>query len=109
MDYQLAKSLKDSGFPQNGVGITGSYYKGDPQFDDTEDINYWVKVPTLSELIEACGDKLALVGQQDGYWCVYDKWYLPGAISNSVTKSRTPIEAVAKFYLAIHTPKPEQP
>ncbi len=40
LSYELAKKLKDAGFPQKGEYYEPLYYQ-----------------PTLSELIEACGDK----------------------------------------------------
>jgi len=101
--YELAKELKDAGFPQFfSEGM--SYYdkKGTfvesacSEYNDDQDWN--IRVPTLSELIEACGDgfeKLHLAGGKfhavgDGViWGVED----------------TPEEAVARLWLALHTPE----
>lgn len=50
MNYELAKELKDAGFPQKGewatIGVSGALIKhsGD------------LYIPTLSELIRACGN-----------------------------------------------------
>lgn len=49
MNYKLAKKLKDAGFPQN----SSDYYRR--KYDS--DRFTWAVAPTLSELIEACGDK----------------------------------------------------
>jgi hypothetical protein len=51
MDYELAKSLMDAGFPQIGKGrLIGSLEKLVWRSSDR------VYVPTLEELIDACGD-----------------------------------------------------
>lgn len=60
MDYKLAKQLKDAGFPQEGNGSFQSTGKLVPlssgipnaKFIPTEE----AYVPTLSELIQECGD-----------------------------------------------------
>ncbi len=61
MNYELAKKLKDAGFPQNKGGgrnyfISEACYKGDYYTRNAPSRAY---VPTLSELIEACGVKFA--------------------------------------------------
>ncbi len=54
--HELAKKLKDAGFPQSGMSNTWACEKeGLHQGRESEDDVY---VPTLSELIEACGDKV---------------------------------------------------
>ena len=59
MNYKLAKKLKDAGFPQKGDGDTihtdvcGGWDAPDPEC--TRKSRPYV--PTLEELIEACGDK----------------------------------------------------
>lgn len=56
MDYELAKELKDAGFPQGRVDIVGNHRI----FPNSDHLGYGQKVddvcylPTLSELIEAC-------------------------------------------------------
>lgn len=58
MNYDLAKKLKDAGFPQ-----TADATDGDTVIDD-------VYFPRLSELIEACGDKFgSLQRNTDGWYC----------------------------------------
>ena len=51
IDYKLALELKNTGFPQHEDG-SGEYYG---QEVHTELGKFYI--PTLSELIEACGDK----------------------------------------------------
>lgn len=79
IDYELATRLKDAGFPQQWTSENLKYnmypfyapiqdgdkivYEYRTSLDilaaqlDKEDLNYWVYIPTLSELIEACGKK----------------------------------------------------
>lgn len=104
MNYEPAKKLKDAGFPLKHVAIAhsdlpalGGYLK--------DGMNYY-EWPTLSELIEACGDRfyeLANLGrdsqdvavwqskdleQKDGLWRMY--------------RGCTPEEAVAELWLALN-------
>ena len=93
MNYELAKELKDAGFPQSEPnGFPGIL---NPDGDTT------VYYPTLEELIEACGDSsisLAKWGKkwQAGY---HDKW---GECNGPEGSGETPEEAVANLWLAIN-------
>ena len=75
MDYELAKKLKDAKYPQRHT--THSWHKYDwrcqhplggheisPQCDKCYQ-------PTLSELIEACGKPIMLLGTKDD-WQAFD-------------------------------------
>lgn len=71
MNYELAKELKDIGFPQVGASLSGylekdsnatfedSFYRGH-YIGKSED---WIYKPTLFELIEACGDSLTSISR----------------------------------------------
>jgi hypothetical protein len=89
MNYELAKSLMDAGFPQTGKGnLIGSPNKLVWRSGDR------VYVPTLEELIEACGENFgSLDKQQDGWFAYanYDQSCFAG----------TPAEAVACLWLAL--------
>lgn len=91
MNYNLAKQLKDCGYPQKEH--SGYFHQGDLVGDD--DLPY---VPTLSELIEACGDKFKeLVRNDDGnFECRNDYMDMETA------EYPTPEEAMAHWYLKIH-------
>lgn len=53
MNYELAKQLKDAGFPlDSGAGHSEFITKDIPMGQA-----YWLYFPTLEELIEACGDE----------------------------------------------------
>jgi hypothetical protein len=78
MDYELAQELKEAGFPTKKQLITR--YNRD------------IAVPTLEELIEACGKKfMTLRLRHDAQWEV-----------NGEFISRTPVEGVARLWLALH-------
>jgi hypothetical protein len=51
MKYELAKKLKDLGFPQHEKEIGASYMFSN---DNVDEKSY---IPTLSELIDACGNR----------------------------------------------------
>ena len=63
MDYDLAESLMDAGFPQLGKGsLIGPLNKLVWRSGDR------VYVPTLEELIEACGESFGSLEKQNGGW-----------------------------------------
>lgn len=110
MDYELAKQLKDAGFPQDigSIWITrdDSYAGILPKNIKNGDIiqfepkNDAVVKPTLSELIEACGDKFdCLIRRYDGVWISYG---ITGGDYNINTKGKTPEKAVARLWLELN-------
>jgi len=98
MNYELAKKLKDAGFPQI------------EHYDETDDLlqfhinNEFISIPTLSELIDACGDGFRfLIHEKDPrslkeWRCNNDKseWKEDGFWG------KTPEEAVANLWLALN-------
>lgn len=112
ISYELAQQLKDAGFPQAGRGdflhnveVTQRNEDGlgtHVRWDEKED----VYSPTLSELIEACGEKFTslLNGYPNGRaipgstitpweaWGEYPKYHGLGS---------TPEEAVANLYISL--------
>lgn len=112
MNYELAKQLKGAGFSQNPQGqgyfinVTGNPFVFQ-SFNENE-----VYVPTLSELIHACGeDFIKLVqtnkldekekemskevfGREIGHWMAYSYRYY--------TDGSTPEEAIAKLWLLLN-------
>ena len=91
MDYELAKSLMDAGFPQIGKGsLIGSLDKLVWRSGDR------VYVPTLEELIEACGENFGSLDKQHYGWlayATYDQSYF----------AKTSVEAVERSDL-LHQP-----
>lgn len=129
INYELAKELKEGGFPQ--VYKTSKPYM-DFAYDtggelmmmhDDNDTNWWlgqgydfrpegkenellVKCPTLSELIDACGDRFTSL------WNMRDGWqakYMDGVFENDSNpilivrgSGSTPEEAVARLWISLH-------
>lgn len=93
MEYELARQLKDAGFPQEGAGKRVA----DPEkiFATREDFAY---VPTLDELIEACGNRFeGLTRDDNGIW---------GGQANSmntISLGSTPTETVARLWLSLNS------
>jgi hypothetical protein len=97
MTYELAKQLKDAGFPFNW-GVNGDTML----YDD---------FPSLSELIEACGDKFVLHSPKskdineeyytpsETEWTAYSQTERFGTI---IYKGSTPEEAVANLWLKLN-------
>jgi len=89
MNYKLAKQLKDAGFPQPEEGIL---FGGFPW--EKED-SY---IPTLSELIDACGDGYFNLEHCQSGWCVSKGLNDDGWIGYF----KTPKEAVGKLLLELY-------
>ena len=102
MDYLLAKQLKDAGFPQKEFSFnqpfTGNGWPGDVRPAD------YPYNPTLEELIEACGDELRYLENDErksATWKAYPRHYKADNPKDYHLGS-TPTEAVAKLWLALN-------
>ncbi len=94
MNYELAKKLKDAGFPQVGKNQDG--YANDGGYE-----------PTLSELIEACGSAFsALTRRFSGSesWIAHSNQFLTGQFGHIpiVADGNTLEEAVANLWLELN-------
>jgi hypothetical protein len=92
MTYELAKELKEEGFPQgDNYNPVHRIFEGD------------VYDPTLSELIEACGESFANLRRWPDQ--TFSAFTFPNKIgvSEPYTGS-TPEEAVARLWLALRKP-----
>lgn len=93
MTYELAKELKDAGFPQGKISMelvrAFAYFKQEPAY-----------YPILEELIEACGDNLFSVGRlRSGGWGAYSgMWGEEKPYASGLTST----EAVARLWLALN-------
>ena len=99
MDYTLAKKLNDAGFQcshtmdmDSGTWCTHCPYdraKSDSGFED-------MCFPTLSELIEACGEQFASLTRHypSGFW--------DAATDGFEYQANTPEEAVANLWLLLN-------
>lgn len=92
MKYELAKKLRDAGFPFDWEYI----------LEDVRGWNIEGVAPTLSELIEACGDGIHLIGDKG---LTKQKWV--AYIGEKVCSGESPEEAVSRLWLALNKPKSE--
>lgn len=84
MNYELAKQLKEAGFPQSRDGVEFISIKGQMEYF----------IPTLSELIEACGDSFEELTK------IENNWVVTGGYQEG--KGSTPEEAVANLWLELN-------
>lgn len=99
MTYELAKQLKDAGFPFKIATAGGEYFEdGQPQYKYLR--------PTLEELIEACGERFSeLHSYSDGTWQAKSRGSSTSEEGWHDVMDKTPTEAVAKLWLALSTNK----
>jgi hypothetical protein len=89
MDYDLAESLMDAGFPQIGKGsLIGPLNKLVWRTGDR------VYAPTLEELIEACGENFGSLDKQHDGWLASANFY-------QICCAKTHDDAVARLWLAL--------
>ena len=122
MNYELAKQLKEAGFYQ-ATWRGQNYFNEDglavisDEFLENERMQGKIKIPSLSELIESCGDKFEWLGNygvtkyghQDDIgktvW-VCGKWsgtfVSVGDDFDEISRGSTPEEAVANLWLKIN-------
>lgn len=109
MNYRLAKQLKEAGFPQKPPFelwcITcekwrdiGCLQSDLASFDKHE--REAVKIPTLSELIEACGEDFYALFHDQMKWEAW-KNKIDGSLHRA-SEADTPEEAVALLWLEIN-------
>ncbi len=107
MDYNLAKQLKEAGYPQTYKGGTWACEHG-LDWDKPAGCKCYGSMltysPNLSELIEACGDfpsQFSLYGRDKDRWeATLIDMNLEG--QNHIYYGSTPEEAVSNLWLALH-------
>jgi hypothetical protein len=79
MNYELALQLKEAGFPliktRKVRGLKPETESTTGEIITTEELNEAYLMPTLSELIEACGDKIVL--HSPGSADINEEYYIP--------------------------------
>jgi len=99
MNYELAKKLEIAGFPQD-IGNGSDFYVGGGEVkkyrEFTEPKQSDVKVPSLEELIDACGELIKIDQLVDKSWLAIKKSPVCGG------EGKTPSEAVANLWLALN-------
>lgn len=111
MNYELAKKLKDAGFPQGDWGCQGKYWSNydggnsltEPGIIDASEANFGFmedlyRIPTLSELIEACGKCNFILADVDTHWNASGY----SGSTYHIIQAVTPEEAVANLWLAFN-------
>lgn len=84
MNYELVKELREAGFPYPWV-------END------------VFVPSLDQLIEACGDGFRhLFRYEDGSWAAMSSSITPEVSEIGAQNASTPEEAVARLWLVLN-------
>lgn len=108
MKYELAKELKDNGFPQNSsfsFRDCSKYGRSiEIQFSDEATGEYLCDLPELSELIEACGEELEYLKKHINAWEAKGLKTFEDHIPDKHfrTLGETPSEAVAHLWLALN-------
>lgn len=98
MNYELAKELKDAGFPHKCDKHGGNDgYDEYCQYQDWDKEIGYICIPHLSELIEACGNDFANLKSFSHDWSAE-------AMRDEFTEGNgsTPEEAVARLWLALN-------
>ena len=105
MNYELAKELKEAGFPQglddhsSGKWICSDGTPNDHKGGCGDDVPEYY-FPILPELIEAVGEELALLINAGKWWFAQGFGNAKEPPPNFIGK--TPKEAVAKLWLALN-------
>ncbi len=102
MNYELAKQLKDAGFQMNKLKGMGDRCNGDFFSYDKE----LYTIPTLSELIEACGKDFGSLWHplqhiKDDKWLAKRSDIAPWNVKRDFYGD-TPEEAVANLWLELN-------
>ncbi len=113
INYELAKKLKDAGFPQEDghfywfdTGTRSMFLEcvsdeSEALHEHSREYQRLAMVPTLSELIEACGDNVFLEVYKDTKSCSASN--RPYSQENEKRgRGSTPEEAVANLWLELN-------
>ncbi len=101
MNYELAKQLKEAGYPQNPIWECEECKN--PDCPIRQKYKNEVHIPSLSELVKACGEDLRSISRWKANSSA-DTWQVMG--ERGVVKyhylGSTPEIAVARFWLALN-------
>lgn len=96
IDFKLAKELKDAGFRNTEIL--------ERKVVDLDGEAFFV--PTLSELVEACG-KVKLEPDRDSYVATGARdWSLDTVVLDTFGAGKTPEIAVSKLFIALNKKQP---
>ncbi len=109
MNYELAKKLKDAGFPQDfNVMEPDWIWEEDTtlsqRIEDTGINKLKIKLPMLSELIEACGDDFESLNKTKKGWEAWGTYWCcdEHGEGKKIENGPTPDVAMAKLWLALN-------
>lgn len=108
--YELAKKLKDAGFPLQEHDYYDDFATPPPgRCTNCVDVDHDIPwcVPSLSELIEACGDRFGMLRKNDTWQASTPEHTLPKGVRHYdiyLSGYFTPEEAVANLWLALQHP-----
>jgi hypothetical protein len=95
ISYQLARDLKDAGFPQSELARAQQKAGYD-----------YACMPNLSTLIEACEERFGALGRMPDFWVACECVLEDGTWDNA-HKAETPEDAVAQLWLSLNPVSPE--
>ncbi len=115
MNYELARKLKDAGFPQEGNGVLRNENGLAPPlfggFPLEGEYGTFIYCPTPEELIEACGDRdLTFIRRRDYKDWLAHAWILSDNFDKALkgegelirAEGKTHPEAVANLWLKLN-------
>lgn len=102
MKYETAKKLKEAYFPQDWI----EFENHDSELLQKDWRIYSKRYsPSLSKLIEACGDDLSHIKKHNGNWWAVTHSKFDESGNNYEEQGITPEEAVANLWLALQKKK----
>ena len=118
MNYELAKQLREAGFPQEIVNAKSRYYYKNEKNSIGNDVivfiqddkidSSWVKAPTLAELVESCGSEFGSLSASGGFekfTPLNTDWVCWRRNKQESYGGENPEEAVAKLWLELNKEK----
>lgn len=94
LSYKDCLQLKEAGFPQVRH-FDPKDYLPEPLEDGSYDLDDFIAIPTLSELIDGCGDGLHVIARSNGLDGKV-RWICNNGLGD------TPEKAVKELYIQLH-------
>ena len=96
MTYELAKQLKEAGFPVKEITADST----DTDLSHISEDGQWY-LPTLSELIEACGESFGYLDKSFTQWIAGSNMQ-KSQVPDAQGTASSPEEAVARLWLGLN-------
>ena len=109
--YELAKQLKDAGWPQPGfdpLPVLRGEWVSDPNKSDASGYAYAPSFPELAAALPEKGKLEITRVQQDEWWAQHSNWTRELGLEDPLVgnKGASPDEALACLWLKLHEAKP---